>query len=91
MLIDRAAPMDGQAIMHVAPPPPDFSNVVHMLKIEGDRAVGRVNFIGEPHHHRDAGAGATSGRDRRGRGGFPGMKPPAEAAEGEAKTAAGMR
>jgi hypothetical protein len=44
-------PTSAQAIMRVAPPPPDLSNVVHMLKIEGDRAGGQVNFIGEPRHH----------------------------------------
>jgi hypothetical protein len=44
------APVGALAIGYGAPPP-DLSNVVHMLKIEGNRDGGQVQFIGEPRHH----------------------------------------
>lgn len=43
------APFSAAAMM-IAPPPPDLSNVVHMLKIQGAPG-GQVQFIGEPRHH----------------------------------------
>jgi hypothetical protein len=44
------APVSALAIGYGAPPP-DLSNVVHMLRIEGNRAGGQVDILGEPRHH----------------------------------------
>ncbi len=42
------APIGAQASIGYGAPPPDISNTVHLLKVEGDIAQGQVQYIGEP-------------------------------------------